>query len=686
VASDGSRVAFLRSRAGDDPITCLWVVDLADAHERLVVDPASLAVDPERSLSAEERARRERARETAEGVVQYAADPGLRTAVFSLAGGLYAADLTSEEVTSIPAATPAFDPRIDPLGRSVAYVSADALRVVGLGAGGPGEDRVLASEDDPDVSWGMAEFVAAEEMNRLRGFWWSPQGDLVAVARVDTSPVVRWHIGDPGNPETAPAVVRYPVAGTANARVSLYLVGLDGARIPVEWDADAFEYLVSVTWPDSGPLTLLVQSRDQRRWVVLTADPSTGDTRAVWEDRDDAWLTIVPGVPAWTEDGRLVMTADRDDARRILVDGEPATPPGVNVHEVLHVGAGVVFRAADEDPLQSHLWRLSADGEITRLTTEAGVHLGAAGGRVVVDAWSSMDHDGVRTEIRDDAGKAIVVESFGERPVVSPNVRFMRGGERGLSTAVLLPSNGAPRGPLPVLVDPYGGPHFQRVLGWRRAYLESQWFADQGFAVVVADGRGTPGRGAAWEKAIHLNVLAPVLEDQVDALHAAAKEHPQLDLSRVAIRGWSFGGELAALAVLRRPDVFQAAIAGAPVTDQRLYDTHYTERYFGHPDEHPDVYEANSVITDAARLERPLLLIHGLADDNVVAANTLRLSRALLEAGRPHRLLLLSGITHMTPKVEEHLLLIELAFLREVFGLDERDEAGTGRPAPPAHP
>jgi dipeptidyl-peptidase-4 len=177
----------------------------------------------------------------------------------------------------------------------------------------------------------------------------------------------------------------------------------------------------------------------------------------------------------------------------------------------------------------------------------------------------------------------------------------------------------------------------------------------------------------AWEKSIYLNVLAPVLQDQVDALHAVAEKHPQLDLSRVAIRGWSFGGELAALAVLRRPDVFHAAVAGAPVTDQRLYDTHYTERYFGHPDQYPDVYLENSVVTDAANLERPLLLIHGLADDNVVVANTLRLSRALLEAGRPHHLLLLPGITHMTPTLEEHLLTAELQFLREAL-----------RPEPPA--
>ena len=208
----------------------------------------------------------------------------------------------------------------------------------------------------------------------------------------------------------------------------------------------------------------------------------------------------------------------------------------------------------------------------------------------------------------------------------------------------------------------------------RNGYTTSQWFADQGFAVVVADGRGTPGRGSEWERAVHLDLAGPVLEDQVEALQAAAEQHP-LDLDRVAIRGWSFGGYLAALAVLRRPDVFHAAIAGAPVTDWRLYDTHYTERYLGTPAEQPDAYERTSLVAEVGRAgdlpTRPLLIVHGLADDNVVVAHSLQLSSALLAAGRPHRVLPLSGVTHMTPQevVAENLLLLQLDFLRESLGL-----------------
>jgi len=248
----------------------------------------------------------------------------------------------------------------------------------------------------------------------------------------------------------------------------------------------------------------------------------------------------------------------------------------------------------------------------------------------------------------------------------------LRAGRRDLRTALVLPSWHEPgSAELPVLMDPYGGPHAQRVLASADAYLTSQWFADQGFAVVVADGRGTPGRGPQWERAVAGDLASPVLEDQVDALAAVADRNSDLDLSKVAIRGWSFGGYLAALAVLRRPDVFHAAVAGAPVTDWRLYDTHYAERYLGNPEGDAAAYERSSLIADADKLSRPLMIIHGLADDNVVVAHTLRLSSALLAAGRPHSVLPLSGITHMASQevVAANLLLLQVDFLRRALDL-----------------
>jgi len=272
-----------------------------------------------------------------------------------------------------------------------------------------------------------------------------------------------------------------------------------------------------------------------------------------------------------------------------------------------------------------------------------------------------------------EPARAGTIASLAERPALPGlRVKLLRAGRQELRTALLLPSWHEPgSAKLPVLMDPYGGPHAQRVLASADAYLTSQWFADQGFAVVVADGRGTPGRGPEWDRAVAGDLASPALEDQVDALAAVANRDGDLDLSKVAIRGWSFGGYLAALAVLRRPDVFHAAIAGAPVTDWRLYDTHYTERYLGHPDHEGAAYERSSLIADAHKLSRPLMIIHGLADDNVVVAHTLRLSSALLAAGRSHQVLPLSGVTHMASEetVAENLLLLQVDFLRRALSL-----------------
>lgn len=246
-------------------------------------------------------------------------------------------------------------------------------------------------------------------------------------------------------------------------------------------------------------------------------------------------------------------------------------------------------------------------------------------------------------------------------------------GPRELRAVLYLPSwhrTGGRR--LPVLLDPYGGAGRQRVtaeLDWRA--LVAQWFAEQGFAVLVADGRGTPGRGPDWEREVHGDLFGPVLEDQVTALHEAARRNPDLDLTRVGIRGWSFAGSLAALAVLRRPGVFHAAVAGAGATEQRLYHAVWRERFLGDPGEHPERYEAYSLVRAAPLLTRPLMLIHGLADDNVHPAHTLRLSGALLAAGRPHEVLLLPGVGHqaMGTAAAGDLLGHQLRFLRRHLAL-----------------
>ena len=694
VSDGGARVAFLRSTGPVDAVNSLWVLDVASGAERLAADPRCLAgsdgggADDGGDVPAAERARRERVRETAEGIVSYDADEALSCAVFAVGGQLWRVSLADGGPPEPLAALPgAFDPRVSPDRSRVAYVAGSALRVTGDAAG----DRLVAYEPGETVSWGSAEFVAAEEMGRTRGHWWSPDSRRLLAARVDTAAVASWWIADPASPDRQPAEIRYPAAGTANAEVGLAVfdagagtgtgdadsggeAGASGSRrVDVAWDVAGWEYLAAIRWTRDG-LLLTVQTRDQRTLGVLEADPDTGECRLLRTLTDDAWVDLVPGVPRLAG-SRLVTVEDRAAARRLCVDGEALTPGDVQVRAVHHADEEGVIVTASADPAEIHVARVGWDGTVEWLTAGAGVNGVAAGGDTVVIAARSLSHPGRRCTVRSPRhnGQDHDIASCAAEPGLELNVEIIELGPRRLVSAVVMPSEGAGRGdgPLPVLLDPYGGPHAQRVQRAEALFHTSQWFADQGFCVLVVDGRGTPGRGPDFERAVRGDLAGPVLDDQIEALHAAARRFPRLDLSRVAIRGWSFGGYLAALAVLRRPDVFAAAVAGAPVTDWRLYDTHYTERYLGHPATEPGNYERTDLTPLAPDLQRPLMLIHGLADDNVVAAHTLRLSQALTEAGRPHTVLPLSGITHMTPQEEvaENLLLLQLRFLQDALGM-----------------
>ncbi|MGQ4347937.1 prolyl oligopeptidase family serine peptidase [Streptomyces sp. SAS_275] len=681
VAPDGSRVVFLRSSSGTDRANQLWVLDVAENRERPAADPAALLGGATERLPAAERARRERSREGGAGIVGYATDTAVELASFTLSGRLFTAELRAGTARELRVPGPVIDPRPSPDGRLVAYVAGGALRVVG--ADGEG-DRALAEPESPagegSVSYGLAEFIAAEEMGRSRGFWWSPESDSLLVARVDDSPVRRWWISDPARPESEPQRVAYPSAGGANAEVRLFVIGVDGSRTEVSWDRARYPYLAHAHWSAAGAPLILVQARDQRSQLFLAVDPASGSTRMVHADEDPTWLDLFPGVPCWSPGGQLVRIADEGGARVLAFGERPLTGAQLHVRAVLDVSPDDVLVAASAGEAAAlpetgevHVYRVNELG-VERLSQEPGVHSAVRAGGVTVLVSSALDRPGTQVQVLRGPKSPTTVTSHAEHPGLSPRVTLTQGGARKIPCAVLMPTDYDGDNPLPVLMDPYGGPHGPRVLAAHNAYLTSQWFADQGFAVVVADGRGTPGHSPAWEKAIR-DDFTVTLDDQVEALHALAERFP-LDLSRVAIRGWSFGGWLAGLAVLRRPDVFHAGVAGAPVTDWRLYDTHYTERYLGDPATNTAVYAGSSLVTDEglsapAAPHRPLMLVHGLADDNVVAAHTLRLSSALLAAGRPHEVLPLSGVTHMTPQetVAENLLLLQVDFLKRSLGL-----------------
>jgi dipeptidyl-peptidase 4 len=684
VSPSGDQVYFLRSRSGRDPLLCLWRFDVATGEETLLVDPGLLS-DGSDALPAAERARRERARESASGIVAYSTDASAQRAAFALAGSLFVADLDTGKTTIVETADAVFDPRFDPTGTIIAYVSGDELRLTDPEA--PGSDRRLLGDDDILTSWGRAEFIAAEEMGRSHGYWWSPDGQQLLVAHVDQGPVSEWWIGDPARPATPPVPIRYPAAGSGNARVGLVLTDLGGATQEVGWtrgeeEGEDFEYLADVVWVEDRPPLIVRQTRDQRLVSIAALDlgddgHTVGELTEMHRITDPVWVELMPGAPRWTDHGLVTIedrTTEPDDTgnggvRALCLDGRIISSPDVNVRSVLGDVAGGIMVTVWTDPTEIHVAVVAVDGSGTTMVTSApGTHHAVIGGGTMVVLSATPQEPASVAGIGVDGPR---IRSFAEPPTIVARPRFVGSGD-DLRSAVFFPPDHDGTTPLPVLLDPYGGPHAQRVLKAHAPHLVSQWFADQGFAVVVTDGRGTPGRGPRFERAVWGDLAQPVLDDQITALDRIAQDTGLLDLSRVAIRGWSFGGYLAALAVLRRPDRIHAAIAGAPVTSWRLYDTHYTERYLGHPETYPQHYDTTDLILEADRLTRPLLLIHGLADDNVVAAHTLQLSTALLGAGRPHSVLPLSGVTHMTPQesIAKNLLLVQLEFLEQSVGAD----------------
>jgi dipeptidyl-peptidase-4 len=722
VADDGSRVVFLRSGGPEDPADALWLLDVASGAERLVADPARL-LDPTTGgapawatadLPAGERALRERQRLSTAGIGTYRTDPAARIATFTLAGRLFRADLVHGDVIEVATVGPVLDPQPDPTGRRLAYVTDTPPenaepgapgRIGGGGAPGPGgratgvvrpgrgqlrvvhpdgTDTLLAGEEG-GVLWGLAEFVAAEEFARYSGYWWAPDGQSILAARVDESRLPRWRLTDPSDPTAAGTSMAYPQAGGPNAEVSLHLLDLDGGWVDVHWDRETYPYLVSVHWAETGPL-ITVLRRLQQHGLVLAVDPRTGETQVHAELADPRWVEPIPGTPRHLPDRRVLvggeLAHDGYDARCLFADGTLLTPPSLYVRRVvgpLPHGPGapdLLIEASDGEPSQQHLFRVRTGVGVggvdaRRLTMDPGWHTGVVGGDVLAIGSASLEHAGTRWTVWQGDREVATLESLAAGPPYAPRPVLDRVTDRQLPTAVLYPREHVVGQRLPVLLDVYGGPGHQEVVAFRARWLLRQWWADAGYAVVTVDNRGTPGVAPSYEKVIHRRLADVILADQLDALSALAGKHPDLDLGRVAVRGWSFGGWLAGYALLRRPDLFRCAIAGAPVTDWSLYDTAYTERYLGLPADGAEIYAHHSLLELAAEPPaspaevRPLLLVHGLLDDNVVAAHTLRLSAALLAAGRPHAMIPLTGATHMAAGgVSERLLRLELDFLR----------------------
>lgn len=678
VGADGARVVFLRSAGASDPADRLWVFDVAPAAERQVADPHRLVGAPA-------------------PITGYAMDPGATVAAFALRGDLFRADLLTGAVTRLATAGPATDPRPDPTARRIAYVTDASLHVIDP----DGTDTLLAGEPGAPgrpsyVTWGLSDPLSTTDFGRRRGYWWSPDGESLLAARVDAGRVPRWQLADPADPAAAPRTLPYPYAGAATPRPSLALLDLDGGWVDVHWDRETYPYLAAVRWADGGPL-ITVLRRPQQHGLVLAVDPRTGETQVHAELADPRWVEPIPGTPRHLPDGRVLvggeLAHDGYDARCLFADGTLLTPPTLYVRRVVgRLGTGrgmdLLVEGSENEPSEQHLYRvhgaLGGGTEARRITAGAGWHVGAAGGDTLVIGSASLDAPGTEWTVWRGTAEIGRLRNLAAPAPYAPRPALDRVTDRRLPTGVLYPRNHVAGRRLPVLLDVHGGPGSigggpggpggpggQQVIVARSAWLDRQWWADAGFAIVVVDNRGTRGVAPSFEKVVHRRLADIILTDQVDALAALADKHADLDLSRVAIRGHGFGGWLAALAVLRRPDLFRCGVARAPVTEWTRYRAAYAERHLGSPEDGGDVYAHHSLVelasepvTDPAQA-RPLLLVHGLADEDVIPAHTLRLSSALLATGRPHAVLPIVGAGH--PEVGEAagtLLHAELAFVR----------------------
>ena len=674
---DGQTVIYLRGGARD-PVLRLYEFPLPTGPERELLTPAQLLGNTEEKLTAEEKARRERARVTLKGFTSFELSKDGARLLVTLSGQLYVVNRADLKVTALPGKN-WIDPRFSPDGTAVAAVSAGELYVIELATLA---SRALTTGATATLSHAAAEFVAQEEMNRSEGYWWAPDSQSLAYQETDESAVEVRHIADPLHPEAAVVDFFYPRAGTANAAVRLGVIARNGGATRwITWDAARFPYLTRVTWREPGdPLCLSVMDRAQQTSLLLRADVASGDTQELLRETDAAWLNLdnQSVLPRWLPGSReFLWTTESRGAWQVelrAADGNlirALTPPDFIYQGLIKLDAtnGFIYVNGSFDPREAHIWRFPlAGGTGTALTTAPGQHAAtfSENAATFTDTYSLLDGT-AGTEVLSSAGMHLAtLPSVAEEPPSLPELELTRTtGTPSFYAAIIRPHRFQPGKKYPVLLSVYAGPTSTVVTASARAYLSDQWMADQGYIVVSLDGRGTPYRGRDWERIIRGNLIDVALEDQVTGLRALGLKYPELDLTRVGVTGWSFGGYFSAMATLRRPDVFRCGVAGAPVITWENYDTFYTERYLGLPQTDAAAYHVSSVLSYANQLSRPLLLIHGLTDDNVYAQHTLQLADALFMGGKPYEFLPMLG-THQAgssdPAVQLHLQMRVIEF------------------------
>lgn len=678
LSPDGTLATLLQSRTDDRDRFDLWAVDTSTGARRMLVDSTKLGSSG--PLSEAERMNRERRRIAGiTGIVDYAWAPDSRRLLVPVDGDLWVAGLDGSVQRLTDTKATETDAKLSPKGKYASFVRDGRLFVTDIAAG---TVRDVAGEDTPKVQWGVAEFIAQEELGRFDGHWWSPTDARIAVARVDETPVkevTRAAIGADG---TRLFTQAYPAAGTANADVSLWLVNPDGSgKTKVDLGPDSDIYVARVAWAQDGG-TLYVQRllRDQKRLDILAVDPATGASRVLHSETAATWINLHDTFRA-LKDGSILWASERDGYRHLyrLAGGAAAqlTSGRWVVDELVGVDeqrGRLWFTGFADTTLEMHVYALdwkTPGAQPIRLTALGGMHdavMDAAGRRLIIT--SAAPRQPAQVWLADGAGKRLAWISENRLDAGHPYAPYLAAHtEPSFGTLQasdgqsmdwrLLKPTGA--GPFPVLMQVYGGPHAQSVDRRFPAVIE-QYLVQKGWAVFQIDNRGSNNRGKAFEDPINRAMGTAEVADQLQAL-AWVKRQPWAKADKVAVNGWSYGGYMVLKLLEAAPGAFAAGISGAPVTRWELYDTAYTERYLGNPAKDAGPYQSSGALSDAAKISDPLLVIHGMADDNVVFENSTALVSALQKANRPFDLMVYPGATHATPGLEVHTWITRLKFL-----------------------
>ena len=555
---DGKAVLFLRAQARTPKLE-LYEFDVASGQTKLLLSPEDILKGSQEKLSAEEKALRERMRVSVGGFTDFQLSKDGQRILVSLSGRLHVVNRPDGSVKALNIGSGALvDPKFAPDGKQVSYILDHDVYVYDLEA--EKEHRVTFGGTEA-VSHGLGEFVAREEMLRFSGYWWSPDSRSIAYEESDARDVEIWYVADPAKPGQKPYPSRYPRPGKPNVKVRLGIVPVSGGdTVWLEWDRAKFPYMTTVVWDENGPLTLAVQTRNQKEIHLLAADSATGQTRTLLDEEDPAWVNVRQDVPRWLADDKGFIWAHEQPGsgwqvewrspqgtlRRVLV------PSSFGFRSLLDVDSdsGEIAFTARADPTQWKLYRASLEGgQFIELTPGPGCHSGAFDKHHTVYVDTSTDLENMpRSRVHRIDGTLVgELPSVAEEPPSKPAVQIARAGKApGFYTAVVHPADFDPRKEYPTIVEVYGGPlpdwYSGTVIASMPAWLLTQWIADQGFVVVSIDGRGTPGRGHDWERAIAKSFASVPLADQIAGLRALGENHPELDLNRVGIYGWSFGG------------------------------------------------------------------------------------------------------------------------------------------------